>query len=201
MKISTIVFIFSAVFLLNCKEKSGKPGTKINDNTTGFSMTVPGSFPKLDSPAKEGQLKKGTRQLNKLHDSELEFDLNSIEKANIFQADENNLFLLNTKEYNIDTQGNYNEAISELNKFAYQTQQLNFPNAKLDSATLKEKIDGIEFTKYILNAKISDDKTMHVVNYYHLFKDNKDFIASVIFTDEELGKEVLQAFRASKFKK
>jgi len=201
MKIKPIIFIFSVVFLLNCNEKdNSKSGTKIFDTATGFSMTVPSSFPKLDSQTKEGKLKKGVKQLNKLHASELEFDLNTIEKASIFQYDEDNIFLLNTKDYSVAEQGNYNEAISELNKFAYQTQNLNFPNARLDSVTSREKIDGIEFIKYILTAKISENKTMHVVNYYHLFKD-KDFTASIIFTDEELGKQVLRAFKAAKLKK
>ncbi len=143
MKAASIIFIFSTTFLLNCTEK--KPGTKIIDNTLGFNMTVPGTFPKLDNSAKEGELKKGTRQLKKLHDSELEFDLSSIESASVFRHDDNNLFLLNIKNYNINNQGNYHEAINELNRFAYQTQALNCPIAKLDSVTFIEGVGGVVF--------------------------------------------------------
>lgn len=164
-------------------------------------MVVPSSFTKLDREEKEGQLNKGKKQLNKLHDSELEFDSNSIGTATIFQHDNNNLFIINTKNFDIKTQGNYNEAINDLNRFVYETQALNFPNATLDSVTLKEKIDGREFIKYVLNAKISDNRTMHVINYYCLFENDKDFTASIIFDNEELGKEILSSFKAAKFNK
>jgi hypothetical protein len=201
MNLKFTFFIFSIFTLLNCTGKEDKQESKIIDKTTGFYMSVPISFPKLDSGEKEGELERGKKQLNKLHDSELDFDENSIETANIFQHDSNNLFIFNTKKYDVKTQGNYREGISDLNKLLYQTQTLNFPKAELDSITVKEKIDGFEFIKYILNAKISENRTLHVINYYYLFRDNKDFTASIIFDNEELGKEILYAFKAAKFKK
>lgn len=40
-----------------------------------------------------------------------------------------------------------------------------------------------------------------MVNYHRLFNNKIDFTAAVIFTDERLGKEMLKAFKAAKFKK
>jgi len=200
MKINSLILFFFSVLLINCNKVENTPGTQIVDISTGFTMTVPSSFKKLNNETKKEQLQRGKNQLNKLHEKELQFD-SSLERAKMFQYDGDNLFLLNTKNYDISSQGNYDKAIKELNQFAYQTQSLNFPTARIDSLTSKETIDGVKFIKYIINAKISENKTMHLINYYHLFGNNADFTASIVFTDEELGKEILKAFKASKFKK
>lgn len=186
-------------FIIGCKENSKKPGLKIVDPAVGLTMTVPGSFPRLDQETKKETFQKGKRAIDKLHDSV--FVLSDIQKVNLFSHDDNNMFILNTQDYDFKTQGDFRSAIHEVNKLVYETQIKNYPASKIDSASSKEIIDGVEFIKFVLNAKVNDDITMHMVNYSKLFKNNKDFTAAVVFTDEELGKEILKAFKAATFKK
>lgn len=193
-----IAFPLLSFFLLSCNGNKKKEGLKIIDNSVGLTMVVPSSFSQLDNEKKNEQVQKGKKLIDKLHDSV--FVLSDIQKVNLFSHDDNNMFVLNVQDYDIETQGDYKSAIKEANRLVYETQLKNFPNSEADSVTSKETIDGIEFTKFILNAKVSEKTTMHVVNYNRLFKNKKDFTAAIIFTDEELGKDILKAFKASKFK-
>lgn len=187
------------ILLTSCSEKKEKPGIKVIDKSIGFSMVVPGSFSKLDKETKLKKVQKGKKLIDDLHDSV--FVLSDIEKVNIFSHDNNNMFVLNTQNYDSETQGEYKSAINNVNKLVYETQIKNYPTTQIDSATSTEIIDGVEFMKYTLNAKISNNATMHMVNYNHLFNNKKDFTASIIFTTETLGKEVLKSFKAARFKK
>ncbi|MBK1895825.1 hypothetical protein [Chryseobacterium paridis] len=193
-----ILILLFTLLLISCSEKEKKSDSKIVDKTIGFSMIVPGSFSKLDEESKKEQIQKGVKRLDKLHDSA--FALSDIKNTILFKSDDENLFVLNNQDYDVKTQGDYNEAIKGINDLSYQTQSMNFPNANIDSVTSKEMIDGVEFSKFILSTKISETKTMHMVKYNKLFKD-KDFTASVVFTNDELGREVIKAFKDSKFKK
>lgn len=192
--------IICLIFLLtSCSEKIEKQGLKVIDKSIGLSMIVPDSFSKLDEETKLEKVQKGKKVIEDLHDSV--FVLNDIQKANIFSHDDNNMFVLNTQNYDFETQGEYRSAINNINKLIYETQVKNYPETKIDSSTTIEIIDGIEFMKFTLNATISKNATMHMVNYNHLFDNKKDLTAAVIFTDEALGKAVLKSFKAAKFKK
>ena len=193
-----ILFIFFC-FVISCKETKKDTGLKIVDNSIGLKMIVPSSFVQLDQKEKEEKVQKGKKFIDKLHDST--FILSDVQKVNLFRHDDKNMFVLNTQDYDFDTHGDYKSAIKDINKLIYETQFKNYPTSQIDSSTSKEMIDGLEFIKFILNAKIDNNLTMHVVNYNRLFKNNKDFTASVIFTNEELGKEILKAVTNAKFKK
>lgn len=200
MKTQFYILLFCAAFLLlSCEQKENKPGLKIIDNKVGLSMVVPSSFSKLDDQTKNEQMQKGKRAIDKLHDST--FVLSDIQNVNMFSHNDNNMFLLNIQNYDQDSQGDYKTAINNANKLLYQTQIKNSPDIESDSVTSKEVIDGIEFMKFTLNTKISENETMHMVNYHRLFNNKIDFTAAVIFTDERLGKKMLKAFKAAKFKK
>lgn len=196
---SAILITLSFLSVICCKENKKAPGLKVVDNSVGLTMIVPNSFVKLGQETKEEKFQKGKKVINQLHDSV--FVLSDIQKVNLFSHDDNNMFILNTQDYDFKTQGDFRSSVNEINKLVYETQIKNYPSADIDSSSSKETIDGVEFMKFVLNAKVTNDLTMHMVNYSKLFKNNKDFTAAVIFTDEDLGKEILKAFRAAEFKK
>ncbi len=183
---------------MSCSNPKKRSDVTIIDDQTGFRMALPESFSELDAKTKKEQFQAGKRKMDQLHDST--FVLSNVDKAHLYKHDDNNIFVLNIQNYNVENQGEYDEAIRDNRKFLFQTQQLNFPEARIDSSSSREMIDGVEFNKFILNTTISKDKTMHVINYNKLLKD-KDFTASVIFSDEDRGKEILKAFKNAKFRK
>lgn len=163
-------------------------------------MIIPDNFELISAKEKDRQLNIGKEKINDLYNSDI--DLTDIGDPQIFTSNKTNYFLLNVQKFDSieDTNNNYLSLVNQTNSAVLETYKRGFPDAKIESNTSSENIDGISFIKYVLKVTVSKKTTMYVISYNHLFKD-KDFIFSIIFTDVEKGEEVLRKFRKSKFKK
>ena len=72
------------------------------------------------------------------------------------------------------------------------------PMAKIDSASSRETIGGLEFQTFKLILVFPDGMKWHSLVYNRLF-DDKDFSVSIMYIEEEAGKMIIDAWRNSEF--
>lgn len=158
-------------------------------------MIVPDSFSKLDEETKLEKVQKVKGHWGfawfcicfKWHT-----------KANIFSHDDNNMFVLNTQNYDFETQGEYRSAINNINKLIYETQV---------KTIRKQNWFFYDHWNYwwnwvyeiYLKCNNFQNATMHMVNYNHLF-DNKKILQLQLFLPMKHWESSIKSFKAAKFK-
>ncbi|KMQ59465.1 hypothetical protein ACM46_20455 [Chryseobacterium angstadtii] len=193
MNLKLSFLYLSLLLIISCNRKE----IQIVDKAIGFSMNLPGGFQKLDQRETDQAINLGKEKFKKIYNADL--DISNL-KPNIFEKDRDNYFVLNIKDYNPQIEGDYSQAVYESNIQLYNTYRQNFTGAKIDTLTAHEKIDQIDFTKFSVSIDIPNKAKMQVVSYTSFIK-NKDFTASVVYLDEEIGNEMINALKKAKFKK
>lgn len=197
MNIKTIFFYLLIGTILSCKGQKSDKSIKIVDKNTGFQMNLPKGFEELTENESSKILSDGKKNIDQIYDTDVEI---SDIKPKLFKFDDNNYFLINIREYDPKIDGDYSKAVNESNGLLYRTYIRSFENAKVDSLNEQKRIDNINFTKYSLFVNIPPKTKMKVINYTSFVK-NRDLTIALVFKDENLGSEVINAIETAKFKK
>ena len=197
MNFKLICFYISFLLIvINCNGSESKE-IQIIDKALGFSMNLPEGFQKLDQEETNKAVNLGKKKLKKLYD--VDIDMSDM-KPNIFKKDEENYFILSIKDYNVEIDGDYKHAVAEYNIQLYTAYRKNFITAEIDTLTSYGKIDNVDFTKFSVSIDIPHKAKMEVVSYNTYIK-NKDFSASIVYLDKDIGEEMVNAIKSAKFKK
>ena len=137
----------------------------------------------------------GKKNIDKIYETNI--DISDL-KPKLFRVDDNNYFLVNIRDYNPKIDGDYNNAVNESNDLLYRTYIRHFENSKIDTLNQQKKIDNIDFTKYSLSINIPPKTKMKVINYTSFIK-NKDLTIAVVYLDENIGNDVIDAIETAKF--
>lgn len=167
----------------------------IVDQELGFRMDLPKGFAKMSSQEVGAALKMGKKQIDQLYDTDV--NINGLE-PNLFKKDDNNFFIINIKDYPSSEKA-YQEEVATYNQLMYNTYQKSFPKAELTEFTETKKIGNVVFTKYSLKAVVTKTLVMNVFNYSSYYK-GKDVTLAAVYTDEEVGQEILKAVEGASFK-
>lgn len=104
----------------------------------------------------------------------------------------------NFQPFNIDEDGDYKESNDYINGLTVEALTSKFPQIKVDSLSSFEKIDNLNFQKFYAKFTYPNGMILHAHSYSYLF-ENKDFTVSITYTNEEIGKKLIQSFLKSKF--
>lgn len=175
--------------------QESKKNIHIVDQELGFRMDLPKGFAKMSSQEVGAALKMGKKQIDQLYDTDV--NINGLE-PNLFKKDDNNFFIINIKDYPSSEKA-YQEEVATYNQLMYNTYQKSFPKAELTEFKETKKIGNVVFTKYSLKAVVTKTLVMNVFNYNSFYK-GKDVTLAAVYTDEEIGQEILKAVEGASFK-
>ncbi len=190
-------FLFSLAFIVwGCGGQEQVPH-KVYVEEFKWTITIPKTFTKMTKDELEKNKRKGAEAIEKTTGEEIEdktvplFAVKS-DKMNLLES---NYQVVDIKEY-----GSYVDYRNLINSVLYDVYKNMFPNENIDTSSTTELIDGLEFYVFNLNLKSSIGTTLKVFSYSRLF-DDKDLTVNIIYSDENKGKLLLDAFRNSKFEK
>ena len=115
-----------------------------------------------------------------------------------FQKDQSNNFISTSDPFNEQTDGEWERHVEELRVLVgqtYRNQGLNCELSKLEA----EEISGLVFQTFSARIDVSNGSIFNQRYYYRPF-DGALFGVAITFNDKELGAEMLNAWRTSKFK-
>jgi hypothetical protein len=138
---------------------------------------------------------RGAEAIEKTYDAKVE---NRATTIFVFQSDQLNYFESNYQPFDSETEGDYLESFKNVNKLIYGTFEAQLPQAKLDSSSSSEAINGKVFQTFKVNITIADKSVLEWVMYSRLF-GTREFTVNIMTADEEKRKILLNAWRNSKF--
>ena len=197
MNIKTIFFYLLIGTLSSCEGQKSEKQILIVDKSTGFKMFLPKGFEELTENESDKIIIAGKKNIDQIYDTDIEI---SDVKPKLFKLDKNHYFLINSRAYDPKTDGDYATAVNESNGLLYRTYLRSFENSKVDSMNQQKRIDGFNFAKYSLLINIPPNSKMKVTNYASLVK-NKDLTIAVVYSDDNIGNDVINAVESAKFEK
>ncbi|KAF2332147.1 MAG: hypothetical protein REI96_01785 [Flavobacterium nitrogenifigens] len=182
------ILLFALVTIIGCKKKNTFENNRFFDKTFNWEIAIPDDYEKVIQK-EEGEVKGDTALVKRE---------NSIVA---FKRDEANYFSANYENYPAgDVRGA--DLKMRLKDFLFLRDIGKvYPKGKMgDYSVSSENISGLQFRK----AKIEvaeDGKTVATVVIFSRGFADKIFIASIVYEDENYGKDMIDLFKKSTFKK
>lgn len=117
-----------------------------------------------------------------------------------FQKNQFNIFQSSSEPFELEYEGEWEETNSELKEIIYKT-YLNQGIKADSSATIIEKIDGLDFHKYSFTIYSPKGKVILNQIMYSRLINGFDFGVNINFNNDKDKDELLKVLRNSKFKK
>ena len=192
------IYAFLVTILLLFQNCSGqKTDTKFYDKDFKWSIQIPKDFAKVSAKEWAEKQQSGENALEKTTGEEV---INEAKTIFVFKTDDMNYFEANYQPFDINIDGDYRENNRNVNHALYQTFRDNMPNARIDTLSSTEKIDSLFFYKYETKIYLPNNQILDIIMYSKLF-DKKEFTVNIMFTDPKCGKEMIDAWKNSKFEK
>jgi hypothetical protein len=162
-----------------------------------WTIQIPEGFEPVSAEEWKKMQNRGLEAIEKTYDTEVENMAKTIfvVKNGLF-----NYFEANYQPFNKEKDGDYLESFKEVNSIVYGTFEAQMPNAKLDSASSQETIDGKVFQTFKVTITVPNIIVMEFLMYSRLFGD-KEFTVNSLTVDKEKRRVLLEAWRSSKFGK
>jgi len=192
--IRTLLVIILLIFQ-NCNGQ--KTETKFYNEDFKWSILIPKDFNQVSEKEWSKKKQKGEKALEKTTGEEV---INEAKTIFVFKTDDMNYFEANYQPFDINVDGDYLESNKNVNNTIYQTFKDNMPNVKIDTLSSTEKINSLTFHKYETKIHLPSNKILHMIMYSKLF-DKKEFTVNIMFVDPKRGKEMIEAWKNSKFEK
>ena len=191
-----LLFALHTLLFYSCKGQSTTPKEIYNPDFK-WTITIPQNF---DQVSKEDWAKiqnKGEEAIEKTYDAEVN---NQTEIIFVFKSDGQNYFESNSQPFDTATDGNYIESVKNVGGVLYKTFKAQFPDAKLDTAYVVEKIDGFNFQVFKIKIHFANNVIFNAWMFSRVF-GKREFSANIMYVDEAKGEVMLDAWRKSKFSK
>jgi len=194
-----IKIILNSIILLllfsscNSETKSDIKALKIEE--FNWTVNIPEDFEPMNQEEWNKTVKKGIDAIENTF--ELEID-NQAVTIFIYKNGQFNNFEANWQPFDIEIDGNYLETYSEVNDMIYQTFEIQIPDAKLDSISSIQKVNGLEFQRFDISIDFPNGIKMKIIGFSRLF-GKKEFTMNMTSVDDEIGQKMLDAFLNSKF--
>jgi len=177
----------------NSETKSDIKALKIEE--FNWTVNIPEDFEPMNQEEWNKTVKKGIDAIENTF--ELEID-NQAVTIFIYKNGQFNNFEANWQPFDIEIDGNYLETYSEVNDMIYQTFEIQIPDAKLDSISSIQKVNGLEFQRFDISIDFPNGIKMKIIGFSRLF-GKKEFTMNMTSVDDEIGQKMLDAFLNSKF--
>lgn len=162
-----------------------------------WTITIPENFETVTPEEWMKMQNRGAEAIEKTYDQKIE---NRSKTLFVFKSDQFNYFESNYQPFDPAADGNYDETNQEVNKVLYGTFEAQMPNAKLDSISSKETINGLVFNKFKITIHLPNNMVMNFLMYSRLF-DKREFTVDIMTVDKEKEKVLLDAWTNSTFGK
>lgn len=174
----------------------GQQKNKYNNDKIGWQIYFPDSFKDMNlnkQPVKIVVAKNNTEQKPNISETK-----NETEEIK-YQGSNFNFFyaIIENNKENIDLK----KKAEEQNKSLIDALKASNPHVKFDTKYSFEKIDNIEFYKSELTMDLGNNISQHFIIYFGKIKDYNANFSIVYANENEETKEILTAFKNSKFGK
>jgi hypothetical protein len=167
----------------------------IENDDFKWTVTIPKNFRELSESEWNKVEDKGMDVFEDVYGEAVENRATTLfaYKSGKFQTFESNYQI-----HDLESDGDYSESNHEVNKMMYKGFEEIIPNGTLDSISSIAKINGLEFNRFDINIEFPDGMEMTTVGFSRLF-NNKDFSINIVYTKENVGKELIDNILNSKF--
>jgi hypothetical protein len=162
----------------------------------GWTIKLPAGFKIVDSLTRAASVIKGEAMIEKTMKTDID-TANTIhlisasrDKANYFTAS-----LANPGFVNID---NWEETDRLVKAIVYNTLQSQLPKTKIDTSSITETLQQVDFRSFTMDIKINAKVTLHSILLTSFYKDYF-FSIRCLYTDDKIGNEIITMLKTSKF--
>lgn len=160
-----------------------------------WTITIPENFDTVSAELWTKMQNKGADAFEKTYDEKID---NRAKTIFVFKSDQFNYFESNYQPFDTATDGNYLESCKNVNEMLYQTFITQMEGIKIDTVTLTEKIDNLEFQTLKMKVTYPNNMVLNVLMFSRLF-DKKEFSVNIMYVDKTKGELMLNSWKKSKF--
>lgn len=162
-----------------------------------WSIEIPKDYIKVSEEEWTKSQEKGEKALEKTTGQNI---INESKTLFVYKADDMHFIEANYQPYDTAIDGDYLENTKQVNNTLYQTFKENIPNAKIDTETSSETINGLLFHTFEIKIHLPNNLTLYAIMYSRLF-DKKEFTVNIMYLNPERGEEMINAWKNSTFEK
>lgn len=164
----------------------------------GWTITLPDDFTVIDSADNSARMGRGIKAIEDAND--IKADISST--TTLISATKNtyNYFNSTITPFDSTIDGNYLTTNKELKNMVYKTMFEKTPDAKIDSITTTQIIDGLTFDKFSLTINIPGKISFNMILLTKLYK-GYDFGITYVYLDDKIRDQIDNMLANSKFDK
>jgi hypothetical protein len=193
-----LYLLFIANFCLtSCNGQTKTEKNTIYNNDFKWTITIPAGFDTVSSADWTKMQNRGADAIEKTYDTKVE---NNAKTLFVFRNDQVNYFESNYQPFDSTQDGNYLESFREVNKMIFGTFEAQMKDAKLDSASSIQTINGLVFQTFKIDITLPNKMVLKMLMYSRLFGKN-EFTVNIMTLDRNKEKELLDSWLNSKFER
>lgn len=205
MKLSALFYSLITITLFSCgnaipskQVDEGKiNGVIYESKELGWSIEIPKDWEITSRDKVEANEEKGKSAIEK--SSGLQIDMKKLKHLISFQKNQLNIFSSTSEPVIEEYPGEYEQNYRNLLKILCQT--FVDQGIKVDTASGKESIQGLEFNTFYTTVYAPNDKVILKQIMYSKLLNGYDFGVNINFTNDKDKETMLKAWRNSKFVK
>lgn len=190
------IFLFFSSLCSACDAQALADSVLVN-NKFKWTIIIPAGFTSVDPGTWAKMQNRGSAEIEETLNQKIE---NNSTDIFVFKSNNFNYFESSYQPFDTLKDGNFIEISHELSNIIYKTFAAQIKNAEMDTSFTTETIDGLDFFKFKLILKISDNFLMNVIMYNRIF-GKEEFAVNIMYIDEIKGAQMLSAWKKSKFRR
>lgn len=194
----TLLFIISLLTIQFCSAQTNtSQANQFHSKEFKWTFIIPEGFATISKDQFATLQKNGADKIEATYNKKVE---NHTTLLFASKADQFNYIEANYQPFDPSQDGDYLTSCKAVDKLLYGTFKAQIPQApKIDSAFSTEIVDNLIFQRFEIKVYIGDI-VLHMLLYSRLF-DKKELSFNMVYVDEEKGRQILKAWRDSKFAK
>lgn len=164
----------------------------------GWTISLPADFKTIDSVDNLKRMERGVKAIEKANN----IDADASSTRTLISATKNkyNYFNVTLTPFNTMKEGNWEASNQKLKDLVYKTMEARMGNAKLDSSSSNEFIDGLKFSKFHVSAVLNNEVKFDM---FILVRFHKGFDLGVTYLslDDRTRQQIESMLKNSRFNK
>jgi len=161
-----------------------------------WHITIPRGYERISSEEMAKIQKKGAARVEETFDEKMgEIPARAMFG---FRDGKTNFLEAVQQPYDVAVSGDHATSFRTVGDIMTKTMASQAPDSKVDTTYSVETIDGLEFQLFSVTLKAENKPTINMLMFCRLF-DKRELAFNVVYVEKKKGKEMLSAFRESKF--